>query len=186
MENKIPYIINVNTDVFIPYYNEFGELGTIVLEGDVCKEVPLSPYKLIDYNLRYYGSSMRGAKDGTKEIIGNVKMAPVMINETKGIYMVPSKSLRSEGCMWFNLKSYFKCEDDQKGGTYVILTNGNVIQVDVPKAKMERLFSQAYELKSKREKRTEQMEQTEETSKRIFIKFNPKQLNYELFEEENE
>ena len=183
MEIKTPYIVNVKTDVFIPFYNEFGELGTIVLERDSCKEVALSPYKLIDYNLRYYGSSMRGAKDGTKAIIGNVKLAPVMINETQGIYMVPSKSPRSEGCIWFNLDSYFKCEHDGMGGTYVILTNGNIIQVDVPKVTMERLFNQAYILRAKREKRTKQMEQTETTSKRIFIKFNPKQLNFELFEE---
>ena len=186
MESNTPYIVNVNTDVFIPYYNEFGELRTIVLENDVFKEVALSPYKLIDYNLRYYGSSMRGARDGTKEIIGNVSLAPVMINEKQGIYMVPSKSPRSEDCIWFNLNAYLKCEHDQMGGTYVILTNGNIVQVDVPRNKMEKQFNQTYVLKSKREKRTKQMEQTETISKRFFVKFNQKQLNFELFEEEQE
>jgi competence protein ComK len=186
MENNTPYIVNVNTDVFIPYYNEFGELRTIVLEKNACKEEALSPYKLVDYNLRYYGSSMRGARDGTKAIIGNVSLAPVMINEKQGIYMVPSKSPRSDGCIWFNLDAYLRCEPDQMGGTYVILTNGNIIQVDVPRDKMEKLFNTAYILKSKREKRTKQMEQTETISKRFFVKFNPKQLNFELFEEEHE
>ena len=186
MENKTPYIVNVNTDVFIPYYNEFGVKGTIVLERNGCKEVALSPYKLVDYNLRYYGSSIRGARDGVKATIGNVSRAPVMINEVQGIYMVPSKSPRSEGCIWFNLDAYFKCEDDQMGGTYVILTNGNIIQVDVPKEKMEKLFNTAYVLKSKREKRTKQMEQTDTISKRFIVKFNPKRLNFELYEEENE
>ena len=186
MENKTPYIVNVNTDVFIPYYNEFGELRTIVLERDLCKEVPLSPYKLIDYNLRYYGSSMRGARDGVKATIGTASRPPVMINEAQGIYMVPSKSPRLESCIWFNLDSYLKCVDDQLGGAYVILTNGNIIQVDVPKIRMENHFDRAYVLKSKREKRTKQMEQTDPISKRFFVKFNPNQLNFELYEEENE
>ena len=100
--------------------------------------------------------------------------------------MVPTKSSRKEGCIWFNLDAYFKCEHDGMGGTYVILTNGNIIQVDVPKEKMERLFDQAYALRSKREKRTKQMEQTVTITKRIFVKFNPKQLNFELFVEDQE
>lgn len=174
------YIMNIETAALIPHYNEFGRLVTIVFERDRYFIVEMSPYALIDYNLRYYGSSMRGAKDGAKDVIGNISMPPVAINEALEIYWLPSKSPTEDDCVWFGLHFIVSCDCDGQGGANVSLTNGYVVQVDLCYKKMNKRINQTHILKSKTEKRTKQMLEKSKMTMQMFIKKLPEQLNFEI------
>lgn len=185
MESVTKYIINIDTASLIPHYNELGELWTIVIEKNGYLLVEMSPHAVIDFNLRYYGSSMRSAKDGVKAIIGNVNVPPVTVNEVQGIYWLSSKPILAPGCVWFSLHFIVDCLCDHKGGANVYLTNGHMIQVDVCRKKMDKQINQTYLLKSKKEERTKQMLNQQKALSKLVIKKQFEQLNFEIASEES-
>ncbi|MER1999954.1 MAG: competence protein ComK, partial [Lysinibacillus sp.] len=79
MSTMMQYIMRSNAMALIPYFNDAGEVETIVLEQEQYVYVKQKPYSLIESNLRYYGSSMRGAKDGVTALLGKTNMAPIPI-----------------------------------------------------------------------------------------------------------
>ena len=54
----------------------------------------LRPTDLIDANLKYYGSSLKGASDGASMILGGKNMTPIIVNEKRGIYWFPVNRLQ--------------------------------------------------------------------------------------------
>lgn len=62
-------IMNSETMMYMPVYDSFGNLCTRVIEKNNEYLSKLAPTKLMDYNLRYFGSSLRGAFDGSKMIL---------------------------------------------------------------------------------------------------------------------
>lgn len=152
MEIQTQYIIKMHTIAFIPYFNECGKLMTIVVEMDDVVMVDLAPIALMEWNLRYYGSSMRGAKEGTKSVLGNINRPPLTVCEAKGIYWFPSKSARADDCIWFALHNVVDCEV-VNGKVCVLLTDNGFIEVDVSCPKMNERINNAYSLKGRREKR---------------------------------
>ena len=132
------YVINHNTILFLPKTNEFGELYTFVLENTSSFEVKLGPTELIDFNLKYYGSSLKGAKEGANMILGVGKMSPVMINEKLDLYWFPSKSPAKEDCIWFALHHIKETIKLPNTRTKVIMSAGNIINDKMSKESFDR------------------------------------------------
>ena len=64
MKKKIEFRMTEETKMLLPFrVKGTGELHSIVLHINEFLRVPAPPYEIIDYNLRLYGSSLRGAKD---------------------------------------------------------------------------------------------------------------------------
>ena len=148
------FVVRQETMLFLPNFDQFGNLSTIVMETDLEFFVEKSPKTLMDACLRYYGSSLRGASDGAKSILGNVNMCPVLMNEKLELYWFPTKSPDKEDCVWFALH-HVKCYE--KAGlkeTKVTLSNGVTVIVDVSLYTFKKKIRLAYQLKCKMEERS--------------------------------
>ena len=84
------YVLKYESILVLPRRDEHGNLFSVVIEIDGPVDVDVSPTELIDFNLRYYGSSLQGARDGAMTILGKVKMNPVTISERLNLYWLPA------------------------------------------------------------------------------------------------
>ncbi|KAA0955514.1 competence protein [Sporosarcina sp. ANT_H38] len=148
------FVLDYDTISFLPRYDESGCLRAIVRDVNGSFDVDLAPTLLMDYNLRYYGSSLRGATDGANMILGNGHMPPVIVNEKLGIYWIPSKSPYNGDCMWFalhHIKDYFDIGGNR---TKIIFSDGSTQIIDISRSAFDLRVQKAYKLKGKIEYRT--------------------------------
>lgn len=97
MEN---YEINKNT---VALY-AMGE-KTRVYEEDTNFIVNQSANKIMEESCRYFGSSLEGRKNGTKNLIGVSYKAPIIVEESCNIIFFPTSSPRLSDCSWIRLSS---------------------------------------------------------------------------------
>lgn len=114
----------------------------------------MGPTALIDFNFQYYGSSLRGAGDGAKMIIGKGRMYPVVVNEKLDLYWFPSKSPLREDCIWLALHHIKDYIDVGEKRTKIIFSNGSTITIDMSRTSFDNKVQRAYKLKGKLESRT--------------------------------
>lgn len=150
-ENK--YVLKKETILLIPEYDEVGNLTTVLLEGEKVIRVSMRPTELIDYNLQYHGSSLRGASDCARLIFGEIRMSPVVINEQMGMYWFPVFSPSRAKCIWFalhHIKDY-KCIGNNQ--TIVFLSNGSTITLDMRKDTFDKKVQRTLLFKHRMESR---------------------------------
>lgn len=92
------YIINKETCAIIATYE-----GAQVIEKNKVINFCKSPKDIINYNCKYYGSSLEGRLEATKEMINVNYKAPIIVSESKKIVMFPTSSVREKYCSWINL-----------------------------------------------------------------------------------
>lgn len=148
------FVVRRETMLFLPKFDQFGNLSTVVMETNLEFCVEKSPKALMDACLRYYGSSLRGASDGAKSILGKIRMCPVLMNEKLELYWFSTKSPSKECCVWLALH-HVKCfESAGLKETKVTLSNGVTVIVDVSLYTFKKKIRLAYELKCKMEERS--------------------------------
>ena len=148
------YIVRKETMLFLPKFDHFGNLFTVVIENDLEFYVEMSPKVLMDACLGYYGSSLRGASDGAKTILGNIRMCPVLMNGVLELYWFPTKSQDKEDCVWFALHHVKSYERAGVKETKITLSNGVTAIVDVSLYTFKKKIQLAYQLKCKIEERS--------------------------------
>lgn len=148
------FVLNYDTVLFYPYYDDFGKLMTVVIGNSEPFLVDMPPSALIDYNLKYYGSSLQGATDGSKMVLGQTHVNPVVLNQMVGLYWFPSKSSSREDCVWFALHHVKDYEGLKKGHTNVEFTDESSLELDISFYSFEKKVQRAYQLKGKVEGRT--------------------------------
>lgn len=153
MKTRKNYVIRQGTMVFMPYYNEFGELETHVIEQEKECYLNMSPTELMDECLGFYGASLRGAFDGAKKVLGNMHMCPILVNGTLGHYWFSTKSRNQKDCVWFALHHVKDYKSVGVKETKVTLSNGIKVIVNVSAYSFERKIQKAYELKGTLEER---------------------------------
>ncbi|MCZ2258619.1 competence protein ComK [Sporosarcina sp. G11-34] len=174
-------ILNNETILFYPQFDEYGNLLTGVMEKHGTYLIDMRPLDLIDYNLRYYGTSLEGASAGTKMILGKIDMRPLVMNEKLGLYWFPSRSPSSEDCVWFalhHIKDY-KSIGDKK--TLVNFSNGSTIIMDISFTSLDKKVQRAYKLKGKVEGRTSASASRVTESHNVYhLNKKSKSINYEI------
>ncbi len=148
------FILNYETLLFYPHYDDFGKLMTAVVGNQEPFLVDMEPAALIDFNLNYYGSSLVGANAGAKAVLGRVHMNPIVVNEMLGIYWFPTKSPGSKDCAWIALHQVKEYSSFEKGKTTVVFINGYSMVFDISIYSFNKKMQRAYELKGKVESRT--------------------------------
>ncbi|WP_407676702.1 competence protein ComK [Planomicrobium stackebrandtii] len=73
--------------------------GIILLRTDGITKAGLSPLNLIDTNLRFRGSSMRGALEGARAILEKKSMNPLILDKERDIILFPCRSPFREDCV---------------------------------------------------------------------------------------
>lgn len=157
MKMSKDYIITKGTAVIYPEFTEEGVLQSVAMEGNVLQRVSKKPMDIVDENLRYYGSSLRGAKDSTKIVLGEVFMSPVVINELLNIFFFPSKSPNQPDCIWFalyHIRSYIEIDAKR---TCITFINGAKLKVDISYNSFNNRYKNACKFKNLIDGRTNQL-----------------------------
>lgn len=142
------FIITIKTVAIFPVTNEQGELHAIVLHDGVLYYVPVSPLKIIQFNLRIKGMSYRGAKDRAALLVGSSSMSPVVIDEHLRLVFLPSEASKNETCAWFALHFINKMEPLDKGGTLIRLHGTKDFIIDIPYGSFRNRWQVAHILRS--------------------------------------
>lgn len=180
-EMKQEYMISSETIVVLPDYNEHGFLNSLLCKKDGITKAAISPFNLIDTNLRFRGSSMRGALDGSKAILDKQNMNPVIVDKEQDIILFPCRSPYREDCVWLSLRHVKRYEKAGAGHTRVELSNGSTIILDVSLHIFSKKIQRAYELRYKMQAQTLQFEgKVMEMGMSYQVMKNVEGMNYEV------
>lgn len=130
-KTKKLYEINPLTMAVMPQNDVTGETNTIVLEETGEYIIDSSPTKLIDLACRYFGSSLEGRLDGTKDISKITHKAPIAIDPSSGMFFFPTTSPRNMNCSWINHSHVKEIQPTEFDRSKVIFYNGEEVIVDV-------------------------------------------------------
>lgn len=119
------------TMAVLPENDETGALNTIVLEETGEYLVHNSPTKLIDQACKFFGSSLQGRLEGTKEVSRITHKAPIVIDPTSGMFFFPTTSPKNRQCSWINHSHVDHIKPVGKKQTKVVFNNGRHIIIDV-------------------------------------------------------
>ncbi|MGI2327646.1 competence protein ComK [Planococcus sp. YIM B11945] len=150
---KKEYAILQETVVILPEFDENGNLHALLCNREEIATVGMSPFNLIDHNLRYLGSSHRGAIVGAGALLGNVSMSPIVLNKELDIILFPCTSPSREDCVWFSLQHVVDSVNLGEKRTQVNLSNGSSVIVHVSKYTFDKKVQRAYELRYKMQER---------------------------------
>lgn len=155
---KPEYAISSETIIILPDFDENGFLNSLLCKKAGVSKAGLSPYNLIDTNLRFRGSSMRGALEGAQAILGKMNMNPLILDKEQDIILFPCRSPYREDCVWLALQHVKQYRSAGKSLTQVELSNGSTIMLDVSKQAFEKKMQRAYELRFKMQAQKMQFE----------------------------
>jgi competence protein ComK len=94
------YEITPLTMAIISKESENGAIHSHVIEEDFEYTVLTTPTKTIDFACKYYGASLKGRLDGTKDVSNITYKAPIAIDPVSGMYFFPTASPTNKACSW--------------------------------------------------------------------------------------
>lgn len=121
------YEINDETLAVLP----FDKGNTRVIEKSDEYVVADTPYEVMEHSCVYFGSSFEGRMLGTKDILGSIYKAPVVVEESQNLIFFPTEAVQSENVSWIsynNISNVEKCGKQSK----IIFNNGSFIIVNCP------------------------------------------------------
>lgn len=135
-KNLLNYEISPLTLAIIAVENDLGDVNTHVFEDKLDYIIYNSPVNMIDYACRYFGSSLRGRLDGTRDVCGITHKAPISIDPASGMYFFPTTSPRNKNCSWIAHShiDFIKATENQK--TRIFFKNGESITIDMSPGSM--------------------------------------------------
>lgn len=146
---------SAHTLAIFPRWTEYGELYAEVYEMQGMIKATQKPLSIVEDLLAFNGQSMRGAKDGSAQLLGNKKQcAPIVINEVHGMYMLMTGPVNKPETAYIFLKAVKAHYENPSGGTDVLLINGEVISLDMDVKQFSKRLADAALLQFKREQRT--------------------------------
>lgn len=108
-----------------------GDLRTRILEEHTEYYVNTSPSKIIDNACKFFGSSLKGRQDGTRDICGITHKAPISIDPSSGMYFFPTISPSSPYCSWIAHSHVEQVNRIGNQATEFLFKNGRKINLDV-------------------------------------------------------
>ena len=150
MKKKTEFRMTEETKMILPFrVKGTGELHSIVFHMNRQFQVPAPPYEIIDYNLRLYGSSLRGAKDSAKQMLGNSSMYPVALGKNKEWIWFMTEAMKNEYCAWFALHHVWKINGLDKKNAKILLYCGHEEEVRVSERSLTNRKNNGHLLQSK-------------------------------------
>ena len=137
------YEINEGTLAIIP-----KDKNSIIFEDKKEIENKNTPYEIIDYSCRFFGSSYQGRKEGTKSILNVSYKLPIIVESSKNIIFFPTNSPKDGDCCWISLKNIEKIEDCEYNTTNIVFNNGVCLKLPISKRSIENQILRASRLDS--------------------------------------
>lgn len=126
-----PHEVTPLTLAIIVKHDQYGNPNTYVLEDQDEYIVSHSPSKIIDYACKFFGASLRGRQDGTRDICGITHKAPISIDPTSGMYFFPTFSPTSSKCSWIAHSHIDQVNKVKEQYTEIIFKNKRRIILEV-------------------------------------------------------
>lgn len=104
---------------------------TIIYESDNKYIIKKKSTKIIDDSCKYFGSSLFGRQEGTKNLIGTAIKAPIIIEDSKIIIFFPTNSPRNNLCNWISYNNLIKYEKIDNNYTKLYFNNGFIFDIDI-------------------------------------------------------
>jgi competence protein ComK len=118
------------TLAMVPKKDELGHIHTCILEPEAEYTVEYSPSKLIDFACRFFGSSLKGRQDGTRDICGITHKAPISVDPSSGMYFFPTTSPTNAKCSWIAHSHIDHVNRISEKVTEIVFKNGKKIRLD--------------------------------------------------------
>ncbi|MGX1900473.1 competence protein ComK [Thermolongibacillus altinsuensis] len=129
-----------------------------VIEEDGEYMVQMRPIDVIEQSCLYYGASLKGRKDGTKEIIGISHKAPLAIEPSNEIFFFPTISPSDPQCIWLSHLHIHHHEHAALGKTRVTFSNGHIIELNISHHSFVNQLHRTAQLRTKLRERLEARE----------------------------
>ncbi|WP_258000401.1 competence protein ComK [Bacillus sp. Marseille-P3661] len=105
------------------------------VEGEFI--INLKPTTIIDRSCKYFGSSLKGRLEGTRELTGITYKPPIAIDPTNEIYMFPTVSPYKDTCAWIAHSYILNYHTVAPEKTIITFTNHQSIILNVSKGSFE-------------------------------------------------
>lgn len=119
------------TMAIIASHDEGGKPVSYVLEETTEYISNNTPSKLIDKACKFFGSSLRGRQEGTRDISGLTHKVPVSIDPSSGMYFFPTSSPTSSKCSWIAHSHIDEISRSEDGRTEITFKNGKKIRLEI-------------------------------------------------------
>ena len=94
----------LNACALVPKFDHFNNPYTIIVTSNGYERVDLTPRQLVDTDLKENGSSLKGAKEAAKAILGTASVPPILIPRLPFSHVwFTTESTRNETCHYFAL-----------------------------------------------------------------------------------
>ncbi|MFC0523541.1 competence protein ComK [Pontibacillus salicampi] len=129
---KTEFEVSPYTLAILAEETDEGDLISFIVEKNESFYVKESPKKIIDQACKFFGSSLRGRQDGTKDVCGITHKAPIAIDPASGMYFFPTTSPQNKLCSWIAHShiDYIKRSDDNLR-TIIAFTNQKAVALVV-------------------------------------------------------
>ncbi|PEJ60756.1 competence protein [Bacillus sp. AFS017336] len=161
------YEINKSTMAIIPEFTVDLVVISKVLESNDNFYVLMKPIEIIERSCAYFGSSYRGRREGTKQMISITHKPPIAISSMNQIFFFPTSSSLKVECSWisYNHVSNFK------GGKYnrsiVEFFNGVELPLDISRGSFENQLYRTAHLRAIYEDRLNQENAAQQRNYRL-------------------
>lgn len=136
------YEINEGTLALLPTENKKSKIledkGEYIIEN--------TPFEILDYSCKYFGSSYEGRKEGTKSILNINYKVPIIVENSRNLIFFPTNSPTSEDCIWISLKNIKRIKEEDFNSTIIEFNNGKIISVPISKRTIENQILRASRL----------------------------------------
>ncbi|MCT2535597.1 competence protein ComK [Aquibacillus koreensis] len=129
---KLNYEVNPETLAVIAKEINGQYISEIMENGELADYyVNQSPRKVMDYACKYFGSSLKGRQDGTKNVCGITHKAPISIDYSSGMYFFPTTSPQNPNCSWISHSHIDQIMKGPEQSTKIIFKNGRSVTLSV-------------------------------------------------------
>ena len=108
----------------------FDGCKIINVEGEEIVSNKLST-DIINESCLFYGCSLKGRVNGTKNLLGTTYKCPIILRESDEMVFFPTGSYRNSDCCWFALKYVQKYYIDRNFFLIIVFTNGKKIKLNL-------------------------------------------------------
>lgn len=122
--------VTPSTMAVIKQSDRKGSIASHVFEEDTDYIVNSSPTRIIEQACKFFGSSLKGRQEGTRDVSGINYKSPIAIDPLSGMYFFPTTSPSNSACSWIG-HSHIEHVYKAGKGTEIILKNGQRVLLDV-------------------------------------------------------
>jgi competence protein ComK len=128
--------VTPTTMAIITQRDRKGNIASQVFEEETDYIVNRPPTKIIEQACKFFGSSLKGRQEGTRDVCGINYKSPIAIDPLSGMYFFPTTSPVNASCSWI-AHSHIEHVNQAGKGTEVIFKNAQRVLLHVSYGSMQ-------------------------------------------------